>query len=80
MSSCAAFTKKLSIRQKELSREDAVFAAAESGESKRYSEWAVHARAISEQMWQIFQASGEDADGDLAKAKSSILLSASESG
>jgi hypothetical protein len=48
-----------------LAHEDAVLTYAESGETKTQSEWATHARAISNQMWQRFQESGEDAEGEL---------------
>jgi hypothetical protein len=37
----------------------------QSGESRKYSEWVAHAKAISEQIWLRFQESGEDAEGDM---------------
>lgn len=57
--------KEITARQKALAQEDAVLTASESGESRKYSEWVAHARAISDQMWRRFQESGEDADGDI---------------
>ncbi|CAN9211514.1 unnamed protein product [Alternaria sp. RS040] len=61
----AAMRKEICARQKALAQDDAVLTEVESGETKKYSEWAAHARAISNQMWQRFQESGEDADGEL---------------
>jgi hypothetical protein len=52
-------------RQKRLAQEDVVMTDAGSGESKTYSEWVAHARRLSEQMWQRFQESGQDGEGDL---------------
>jgi hypothetical protein len=57
--------KEISARQKALAQEDAVMTTGEDGESRKYSEWVAHAKAITEQMWQRFQESGEDAEGDL---------------
>jgi hypothetical protein len=60
-----AFRKAIAERQKALAQNDAVMTDSKSGESKKYSEWTAHARAISEQMWRRFQESGEDAEGDM---------------
>lgn len=57
--------KALNVRRKALAEQDAVLTNAENGESKKHSEWAAHARAISDQMWRRYQESGEDIDGDL---------------
>jgi len=56
---------KISTRQNALAHEDAVMTTGEDGESRRYSEWVAHARAIAEQMWQRFHESRVDAEGDL---------------
>jgi hypothetical protein len=60
-----ALRKDTAARQKVLTQEDAMMTASGSGESKKYSEWATHARAISEQLWRRFQQSGEDVEGDM---------------
>lgn len=65
MSASRAKTKEMSERRKALAVEDAMLTYAGSGETKRYSEWASHAKTLSDQMWQRFQESGNDADGDL---------------
>jgi hypothetical protein len=54
-SACAAKTKEIAARQKALAQEDAVLTAIEGGESRKYSEWVIHAKAISEQMWRRFK-------------------------
>lgn len=57
---------KVVARQKELKEEDAMMSApGESEKSKTYTQWAAHARAISEQIWRRFIDSGEDAEGDM---------------
>lgn len=61
-----AMQKEIAERLKALEKEDAVMSApGESGESKTYSQWAAHARTISEQIWQRFIESGEDAEGEM---------------
>jgi hypothetical protein len=60
-----ALRKDTAARQKALAQEDAMMTASESGKSKKYSEWAAYARAISEQLWRRFQESGEDVEGDM---------------
>jgi hypothetical protein len=57
--------KEIFARQRALAREDAVMTTGEDGEFRKYSEWVAHAKAIAEQMWQRFQQSGEDAEGDM---------------
>lgn len=45
---------------------DTVLAApGEDGEVRKYSEWVASARATAEDIWQRFQESGKDAEGDL---------------
>jgi hypothetical protein len=59
------YHKEMIARQKGYVQEDPVLTASDGGETKKYSEWIAHAREISEQMWERFQESGEDADGDM---------------
>lgn len=57
---------RVSARLEELKEEDAMmFAPGESEESKTYSQWAAHARAISEQICRRFMESGEDVEADM---------------
>jgi hypothetical protein len=62
---CTARVKDIAARQKAWSQEDATLIVSEGTESRKYSEWVAHARTISDNMWQRFQESGEDTDGDM---------------
>jgi hypothetical protein len=65
ISAFKTYHKGIIARQKGYVQEDPVLTASDSSETKKYSEWVAHAREISEQMWERFQESGEDADGDM---------------
>jgi hypothetical protein len=52
-------------RQRMLCEEDAVMTFAESGESKKFTEWVAFAKQISERMWRRFHVTGEEAEDDL---------------
>lgn len=57
---------KTTVEQhKRLSAKDDILITSASCESRKYSAWAAHVRSISEQMWQRFQQSGEDDEGEL---------------
>lgn len=58
-----AFYKEFTAKQKVIIQEDAVLSV--GGITMKCSEWAAHAKAISSQMWERFQESGEDIEGDL---------------
>lgn len=60
-------------QHKQLSAKDDVLTTSASYESRKYSAWAAHARGISEQMWQRYQQSGEDAEGDLDDESWSLI-------
>jgi hypothetical protein len=62
---CTARVKDATARQKAWAQEDAMLSVSDGTDTRKYSEWVAHARAISEKMWQRFQESGEDTDGDL---------------
>lgn len=50
---------------KNLAKQDAILTTIDGSDSRMYSEWVEYVRRISEEMWQRFQESGEDADGDM---------------
>lgn len=58
--------KQIAAMRVALEKEDALISGpGERGETKKYSQWASHARAISEQIWQRFMEAGEDAAGNV---------------
>ncbi|CAK1366874.1 unnamed protein product [Cercospora beticola] len=58
--------KATRIEQKQLKEKNAEMLAPEqSGESKRYAEWVALAKEISQTVWERFQESGEDVEGDM---------------
>lgn len=64
-SACSAKSKELAARDRTLAEHNIILVEPTSGVSRRYSEWAEHAKANCEKMWQRFQESGEDIDGEL---------------
>lgn len=61
-----AQVESMRAQQQAFKESDAEMTApGENGQTKKNSEWVSSARSIAEDMWQRFQVSGEDNDGDM---------------